>query len=113
MSWWIYLEDDDGKNVTVDRHEEGGTYCMGGTHEAELNVTYNYGVVFRLAGLDFKGLQGMTGADATPILEAAVEKLGTSRFKDYWAPTPGNAGYALSIILRWAQEHPTARFRVS
>ena len=26
----------------------------------------------------------------------------------YWKPTPGNAGYALNILLGWAREHPDA-----
>ena len=29
-----------------------------------------------------------------------------NRRRDYWAPTPGNAGYALNILLGWAREHP-------
>ena len=40
MSWNIYLEVD-GEIVLVDHHEgEGGTYQVGGTDKAELNVTY-------------------------------------------------------------------------
>jgi len=29
-----------------------------------------------------------------------------NRRGDYWAPTPGNAGYALNILLGWAREFP-------
>ena len=30
--------------------------------------------------------------------------------KDYWAPTPGNAGYALKILLDWAIMNPDGVF---
>jgi len=40
MSWDIRLVNrNDGKPVTVDRHQEGGTYPIGGTDMAELSVT--------------------------------------------------------------------------
>jgi len=39
-------------------------------------------------------------------LKRVVDKLGVKRFENYWAPTPGNAGYAASILLRWAKQYP-------
>lgn len=119
MSWWATLEKD-GKPVEVDRHEEGGTFALGGTPEAELNVTYNYGGHFREAWpeeIDGSGalrrmLDGRTGEETAPLLAAAVERLGTKRHSDYWEPTPGNAGRALDTLWRWAEEHPDATWRV-
>ena len=29
----------------------------------------------------------------------------------YWMSTPGNAGYALSILLSWAKQHPEATWK--
>ena len=54
-----------------------------------------------------------TARDTTARLERAVETLGTQRDDDYWKPTPGNAGYALSILLKWARQHPNGVWIVS
>ncbi len=103
--------------VEVPPHTEGGTYVLGGTMNADLNVTYNYGVEFYQAiGYDDNfavWLTNKTGKEAAPLLEAAVAKLGTIRSINYWDATPGNAGHALSILAKWARQHPTAVFRVS
>jgi hypothetical protein len=117
MSHWVYLRKDGGMPVDVPRHEEGGTYALGGMDTAELNVTYNYSEVYAVIW-DGKGLRemldGQRAGDVASVLEQAVEKLGTRQYtRDYWAPTPGNAGYALSILLGWARENPDAIFEVS
>jgi hypothetical protein len=106
MSYWAYLVDNHGDAVEVEPHQEGGTYVLGGMSTAELNVTYNYSKLFRVADLD-----GMTGAEAFPILAERVE-FGTAQDDDYWKPTPGNVGYMCRILARWAKQHPTARFQV-
>ena len=93
--------------VSVDRHREGGTYCIGGTTDADLNVTYNYGRFF-----PWRSLHDKTGAETEPILRAACAELGTEIDPDYWKPTPGNAGYALSILLGWAERYPEGVWRV-
>ena len=87
-------------------------YFAGG----KLNVTYNYGPLYHKAldredGLDW--LNGKVAEDVTPKLESAVLSLGQRRSENYWERTPGNAGYALSILLAWAREHPNGVFRVS
>jgi len=46
-------------------------------------------------------------------LRDAVGELGTEQAEDYWDDTPGNAGHALSILLSWAEENPSATFSVS
>lgn len=108
MSWWIYLEDEKGKTVKVKNHSEGGTYVLGGTTRAELNVTYNYSKWF-----DFKKLNGSIAENVIKLFEKTIKDLGTEREKDYWNPTKGNVGYALSILLKWAKKYPKAVFRVS
>jgi hypothetical protein len=93
---------------TVDLHTEGGTYAVGGITESSLNITYNYSPHF-YAMLGPKGLselQDRTGADTDAVLTQAVVRLGTERSRDYWEPTPGNAGHALNILLGWARQHP-------
>ena len=114
MSYWVYLEQG-GESVVVDEHCEGGTFAVGGLSEAELNVTYNYGPHIRkhLHSDGLKWLQGRKAEDCIERLENAVKALGTDRDPDYWGATPGNAGHALSILLRWARKHPEAVFYVS
>jgi hypothetical protein len=114
MSWDVYLEDPIGV-VQVSRHEEGGTYALGGTSQAGLNVTYNYGAAFHEAfGTDLREfLDGRRARDVIEPLRLAVAKLGTQRDPDYWQATRGNAGHALSILLAWAEQYPAATFRVS
>ena len=114
MSWWVSLEES-GKPVEVSRHEEGGTYALGGTTEADLSITYNYSPYFyKYLNVD-KGLRFLhekQAVDTVKALAYATFKLGAVRDDDYWKATPGNAGYALSILLQWAMDNPTAIFRV-
>lgn len=131
MSYDVSLEQD-GKPVKVDQHEEGGTYALGGIEEASLNITYNYSWFYyryidKKEGL--RWLYGKKAKDCIGILELAVEELGTKQYEvqesgfnlmdksthhlkhvDYWAPTPGNAGHALNILLQWAKKYPEAVF---
>lgn len=114
MSWWVSLEEND-KSVKVGHFTAGGTHPIGGTDEAELNITYNYSE-FYYAYLDKKlGLEWLhqkQTKDCIERLEKTVKELGTKQNEDYWNPTKGNAGYALSILLKWARKHPEAKFEV-
>ena len=113
MSYDVRLKDADGNTVKVDNHEEGGTYALGGTPEAELNVTYNYSKVLNeLWGEGTVFLDGKRADRVTKLLRDTVTVLGTERDDDYWKPTEGNVGYALSILLRWAEQYPDATFEV-
>lgn len=114
MSHWVYLNDATGP-VTIERHEDGGTYVRGGTTEASINITYNYSE-FMWSTLGEGGLRSLhekRAGDVIEILASAVETLGTDRSADYWTATAGNAGYALAILLTWARQHPEAVFEVS
>lgn len=114
MSWWISLHDDDGNTAQVELYQEGGTQVVGGTTEADLNVTYNYSEVTRLVDFNFQDhLHGKKAKDTVELLEKVVFKLGDRPFKDYWAPTPGNAGHAAAILLRWAKQHPEHTWHVN
>ena len=87
--------------------EEGGTFAIGGSDAAELNVTYNYAPHF-----SFRDLDGMTGTQSLAPLEHAVNMLGTEQDPDYWKSTKGNAGYACNVLLGFAREHPDGVWRV-
>lgn len=88
---------------------KGGTYALGGTTEAHLNVTYNYFPhYYRVFGGE-KGIRtiyGMTGAESIPVLTNAIAQLGDDVDDDYWAPTEGNAKQALTQLLALAQLRP-------
>ena len=112
MSWWVSLEEN-GKPVKVSRHEEGGTYVLGDICDAELSIPYNYSPYFYKylsveRGLRF--LHEKQAVDTVKALAYATFKLGAVR--EDGKTTPGNAGYALSILLQWAMDNPTAIFRV-
>ena len=111
MSWDVDVceNDAEGDPIEVPSHTEGGNYVVGGNWRAELNVTYNYSPQYhRVFPKDrcpdgFRSLNGMAVGDAIPLLEAAVENLGTVPDEDYWKATPGNAGKALALILSWCK----------
>lgn len=104
-------------------HMRGGTYCMGGSAEAHLNVTYNYSQHFRRVLPDrewregdsehyregvrgIRTIYGMTGADSLPLLDAAIAQLGDDVHPDYWKPTEGNAKRALLQLRALAEMCP-------
>ena len=114
MSYDIYLVSEEGHICTIEAHKEGGTYALDGTNQAYLNITYNYAPFYHKTIDEEQGLRwlyGKTGKECIGCLEHAVEVLGTKQSSDYWEATAGNAGHALSILLKWAKEHPNARFK--
>ena len=101
----------DGKAVQVPLHNEGGIICVGGTYVADINITYNYGYFFMKSLSPRKGIRWLyrkKAKDTIKRLEKAIRELGTKRDSDYWKATPGNAGYILSVLLKWAKQHPDA-----
>lgn len=89
-------------------HIRGGTYCVGGTRYASLNVTYNYSRHFyRVMGeKGIRTLYGMTGAASLPVLDAAIAALGDDVDGDYWKATEGNAKQALCSLRALAAMRP-------
>ena len=111
MSYDIELVDPITKEILQldsPHHMRGGTYAIGGTTNAELNITYNYGQhyyeVFGEKGI--RTIYGISGADSIPILEKAISQLGDDVVKDYWAATEGNAKAALFQLLALAKMRP-------
>lgn len=107
MGWDITLEKD-GEVVEVDRHAEGGTVPLGGTTQASISITYNYSPLF-----SFRVLDGNRADHTVPMLRAMVGYFGVYRSRNYWDCTPGNVGYACSILLGWAERHRDAVWRVT
>jgi hypothetical protein len=108
VSWDIALRDASGDVVGVPRFTDGGTFPLGGSEVAELNVTYNYGKLF-----SFGDLHGCIAKDTIPVLEGVVERCGATPSSDYWECTKGNVGRAALRLLTWAKLHPLATWEVS
>ena len=105
-------------------HMRGGTYAVGGTTRAHLNVTYNYSDHYRrvfapratteaersdwgrdeLTGI--RTIYGLTGADSLPVLDRAIAQLGDDTHPDYWQATEGNAKRALVQLRALAAMRP-------
>lgn len=107
---------------------KGGTYAIGGTREAELNITYNYARWYRMEGVfperewsGIRSIYGMAGAESIPVLKNAIAVLKNSdqELSDeeqaeyekqgvtgYWMPTKVNAMKPLRSLLAFAQMRP-------
>jgi hypothetical protein len=120
MSYDIYLIDPvTGDTIELDapHHMRGGTYAVGGTTRAHLNVTYNYSAHFRRVfegwlperGVPVEGIRtiyGMTGAQSLPLLDKAISHLADDVAPDYWQATEGNAKRALVQLRALAAMRP-------
>lgn len=111
MSYDIRLKDrvtGDAVKLDFPHQIRGGTYAIGGTNEAWLNVTYNYGDIFRrVFGEDgIRSIYGKSGAESIPMLQKAISVLKDDATNDYWEATEGNAKKALYGLLALAQLRP-------
>lgn len=111
MSYDIYLLDPVTKeSIEFDSiHDiKGGTYRIGGTNEAWLNITYNYDKHYRQVFGDegIRTIYGKSGAESIPVLKDAISQLGDDISNDYWESTEGNAKRALYGLLAFAQLRP-------
>lgn len=125
MSYDIYLRKSDGDVFHFDgKHQmAGGTYALGGTTRAWLNVTYNYSRWYRRDDVFPNGagiycLQDKAVKESIPILQNAIHTLETLneelteeeirhyRFQGadgYWMPTRENAINSLRQLLTMAE----------
>lgn len=111
MSYDIELVDPvtrEALEIDQPHHIRGGTYQMGGSQRAWLNVTYNYSAHFRrvLGEEGIRTIYGMSGAASLPMLREAAGKLGDETDPDYWKPTEGNAKRALFGLIALAELRP-------
>jgi hypothetical protein len=94
-------------------HFRGGTYAMGGTNEAWINITYNYADFYHDTIDKEKGIRwlyGKTGEEVLPILQQAIKKLGLEPSDNYWKATAGNAGDALLALKTFCVLRPDGIF---
>jgi hypothetical protein len=111
MSYDLYIVGDDGTTLRLKEttHDvRGGTYVLGGTSEARINITYNYTSWFQKAlgkeGIDT--LYGKKTADTTQLLLEAIGKLHGEPVDNYWEPAEGNVRKALIDCLSLALLFP-------
>ena len=117
MSYDISLCDPVSKEVLhseAPHFMQGGMYAVGGTDELWLNVTYNYGDIFRsVMGKDgIYIIEGKTGAQTIPIFKSAIAKLNDDVDNDYWKPTEGNAKRPLCQLLAFAEMRPDGIWKI-
>lgn len=117
MSYDLDLVDKDtGRTIILDHKHDlrGGTYVMGGTREATLNVTYNYSnILYRI--FPEKGiriLEGLSGRESIPFLSSGILELKTDYDEDYWKPTEGNVRLALEDLRKLAELAPDGIWRI-
>ena len=108
----------------------GGTYALGGTTEAWLNITYNYADWYYKPGVfgptkeESKGIRaiyGLSGAESIPVLQKAIAALQAMNedisdenrhqceeqgATGYWMPTRENAIKPLYQLLAMAKMRP-------
>jgi len=109
MAWWVDLLHPTTKEVVVvNYHSDDRRPGTGMTNKAQLNVTDNYREYFQ-----FTSLNGRAAKDTIVELRKRVSELGIVRDPSYWNSTEGNVGYALSILLKWAEIHPNAIWDVN
>ncbi len=108
MSYWISLIDKEGTIPEVESFQEGGTQVIGGSNEADLNVTYNYAKHF-----PFRDLHEKKASDTLPMFDEAIARLKDDVKDDYWEPTEGNTKAALLTLRRWAKQHPDYSWNVN
>lgn len=111
MSYDIYLKNPHSSETCIleTPHDfKGGTYALGGTSEAWLNVTYNYSEHFyrTMGEKGIRTIYDLTGEASIPVLQAAIDQLGDDVDPDYWKSTEGNAKAALSQLLAFATLRP-------
>ena len=89
-------------------HMKGGTYQVGGTAKAEINITYNYSKffseLFGEKGIRF--IYGMSGSESIEHLEECIPLLKDDLTDNYWDATEGNAKAALCQLLALAKMRP-------
>lgn len=116
MSYDAYLCDPvSGDTLVFDEKHQmtGGTYVVGGTREARLNITYNYCKTFvRVLGFNIRELTGKSGAETIPLLKEAIGKLKDDVSQDYWEETDGNVKKALCQLLAISQMRPDGVWRI-
>ena len=108
MSWDVEIYRDGNIVVLPEKHNiTGGTYVLGGTREANLNITYNYSQFYNNSlimaynnNIGLKCLDGVSVRVGIDLVAHAVRMLEGAPSDNYWDATEGNAKAALGDLLK-------------
>ena len=111
MSYYICLLDENEEVIKLDKPRvmRMGTMQMDGETEAHINITYNYGQIFRDTidkDQGIRWLYGKKAKDTVDTLITAMTRLKDDFSEDYWEATEGNAKLALMNLLELAWMYP-------
>lgn len=112
MSYDIHLLDPVTKEpIQLDSPHQmkGGTFALGGTTEAHINITYNYwGILSKVLDSEkgIRSIYGKSASETIPLLKKAITQLQDDVDDDYWKPTEGNVKQALYQLLALANLRP-------
>ena len=111
MSYYICLLDENEEVIKLDKPRvmRMGTMQMDGETEAHINITYNYGQIFRDTIDKDQGIRWLYGKKAKDTIDAlitAMTRLKNDFSEDYWEATEGNAKLALVNLLELAWMYP-------
>lgn len=99
-------------DLGLDFVDHVGTYVIGGTSDASINITYNYTKTLnRAIDGSIRSLYGKTGKDSIPILENAISQLGDEMADSYWTECDGNVKRALKKMVAFAKICPDGVWR--
>jgi hypothetical protein len=90
----------------------GGSYVVGGTTALYFNITSNYAGIYNEHTFWVPQLNGLTAADAIPILDKVISELKNDVSDNYWEATEGNAKDALVKLRTMAYMRPDAIIEV-
>lgn len=113
MGYDVYMVDENGNSVEVERFYEGETCPVGGCVIADIGIAYNYAEFFYDTidkEIGIRWIYNRPMNECIERLETAISILGTDKDDDYWKATAGNAGHALKILLGWARNNPECHF---
>lgn len=86
-----------------------GNMQIGGETEAHINITYNYGPIFRDVidkDQSIRWLYGKKAKDTIEVLTKAITSLKNEFSENYWDCTEGNVKLALMNLLELALMYP-------
>lgn len=103
MSYDVTAKDEQGNTVVFPEphYIKGGTYQLGGSLDAWLNITYNYNFLINKVlpeGMD--GLHGKAVVDTIKSLQSAADMLAFDFDHYYWKATEGNVKAALLGLVQ-------------
>ena len=121
MSYSAYLtEPETGATIQLKRTDAvpqpaGGIMRVSPVKYAELNITFNYGAIFRrfFGEEGIRKLNGMRAASSMSLLVPAIDKLKDDVDPDYWRATEGNAKRALQHLRTLAELRPDGIWKIN